>query len=189
MSFLLYVPFLLRRRLSADSACVFFNTSWLSRSHRHRILRRAFPGVHAKSNIARPFNAGQAGNFEFGFGSFMNVGCIVLNGANVRIGAHVLVGPAVTFCADTHHADPGLRKNSPQALSKPIVVGQHAWIGAGAVICPGVEIGEHAVIAAGSVVTKNVPAYCLAAGTPAIIKRQWNADDAGASDTASQFPS
>lgn len=184
MSFLLYLPFLLRRRLSSESACLFFNNSWLSRSHRHRVLRRAFPGVHAKSTIARPFNAGQAGNFELGFRSFVNIGCIVLNGAKVRIGEHVLVGPAVTFCADTHHAEPRLREKNPQAISRPISVGDHAWIGAGAVICPGVEIGEHAVIAAGSVVTTNVPAYCLAAGSPAIIKREWHAEDAPASDDA-----
>lgn len=188
MSFLLYLPFLLRRRLSADSACLFFNTSWLSRSHRHRVLRRAFPGVHAKSTIARPFNAGQAGKFELGFRSFLNTGCIVLNGAEVRVGEHVLVGPAVTFCADTHHAEPGLRKENPQAFSKPIVVGDHAWIGAGAVICPGVEIGEHAVIAAGSVVTRNVPAYCLVAGSPAIVKRQWDASDLPVSEGSISRP-
>ncbi len=135
MSFLVYIAYLLRKRLSADGACQFFNSALLSRSHRHRILRRAFPGVHAKSTIARPFYAGQAGNFQLGHRSFMNVGCVVLNGAEVRVGDHVLVGPGVKFCTDTHHVDPHLRRSIPQSFSRPIVVGNHAWIGAGALIC------------------------------------------------------
>ncbi|SPA23788.1 Acetyltransferase (Isoleucine patch superfamily)-like protein [Cupriavidus taiwanensis] len=173
MSFLLYLALLLRRRLSSESACHFFNSAWLSRSHRHRILRRAFPGVHAKSTIARPFHAGASGNFLLGYRSFMNSGCIVLNGAEVRIGEHVLVGPGVKFCTDTHHVDPRLRHSQPQSFSKSIAVGDHAWIGAGAVICPGVVIGQHAVVAAGSVVTRDVPAFTLVAGSPAVQKRSW----------------
>lgn len=56
-------------------------------------------------------------------------------------------------------------------MPKPIVVGHGVWIGAGAVILPGVTIGEHAVVGAGAIVTKDVPAGVIVAGNPARIVR------------------
>ena len=50
--------------------------------------------------------------------------------------------------------------------SFPITIGDGAWIGAGAIILPGITIGKYAVIGAGSVVTKDVPDYTIAAGNP-----------------------
>jgi acetyltransferase-like isoleucine patch superfamily enzyme len=48
-----------------------------------------------------------------------------------------------------------------------MVIEDDVWIGAGAIILPGVRIGRHSVIAAGSVVTKSVDAYSVYAGNPA----------------------
>lgn len=53
------------------------------------------------------------------------------------------------------------------AYPKPVVVHDHVWIGARAIILPGVEIGEGAVVASGAVVTKNVGAYTVVGGNPA----------------------
>ena len=58
------------------------------------------------------------------------------------------------------------------AISAPITIGDHVWIGAKATILKGVTIGDGAVIAAGSVVTKDVPAHCLCAGCPAKVIRE-----------------
>lgn len=52
-------------------------------------------------------------------------------------------------------------------LSKPVVIEDHVWIGARAIISPGVRIGEGAVIGAGSVVTRDVQPYTIVAGNPA----------------------
>jgi len=49
----------------------------------------------------------------------------------------------------------------------PVIIGEGAWIGVGAMILPGVEIGEYAVISAGSVVAKDVEAQRIVAGNPA----------------------
>jgi acetyltransferase-like isoleucine patch superfamily enzyme len=47
------------------------------------------------------------------------------------------------------------------------VIEDHVWIGARAIISPGVRIGEGAVIGAGSVVTRDVEPYTIVAGNPA----------------------
>ena len=53
-----------------------------------------------------------------------------------------------------------------------VVIEENAWIGIGAIICPGVTIGRNAVVAAGTVVTKDVPDNVVVAGVPAkIIKK------------------
>ena len=52
-------------------------------------------------------------------------------------------------------------------VSKKVVLENFAWIGAYALVMPGVNIGEHAVVAAGAVVTKDVPAYTMVGGVPA----------------------
>lgn len=62
-------------------------------------------------------------------------------------------------------------------MSKPIVIGDHVWIGFRAAILKGVSIGNGSIVAAGAIVTKDVPPNCLVAGVPAkIIKRniEWN---------------
>ena len=54
---------------------------------------------------------------------------------------------------------------------RPIVIEDDVWIGRRAIIMGGVTIGKGAVIGAGSVVTKDVPPYCVAAGNPAIVRK------------------
>ena len=55
---------------------------------------------------------------------------------------------------------------------RTVVIGDNAWIGAGATIMPGVHIGENAVVAGGAVVTKDVPANTVVGGNPAKVIRQ-----------------
>ena len=52
-------------------------------------------------------------------------------------------------------------------LCEPVEIGDHAWIGARAIICPGVTVGEGAVVGAGSVVTRDVAPYTIVGGNPA----------------------
>ncbi|MDD7138981.1 MAG: DapH/DapD/GlmU-related protein [Clostridium sp.] len=56
-------------------------------------------------------------------------------------------------------------------ISKPIVLGKNVWIGAGAIVLPGVTIGDNSVVGAGAVVTRNIPANTVAAGNPARVLR------------------
>lgn len=54
---------------------------------------------------------------------------------------------------------------------KPVLIKKNAWIGARAIIMPGVTIGENAVVGSGSVVTKDVPDNTIVVGNPARILR------------------
>lgn len=59
----------------------------------------------------------------------------------------------------------------------PVTVGNDVWVGANAVIMPGLNIGDGVVIGAGSVVTKDVPSYAIVAGVPArVIKFRFEKD-------------
>ena len=65
-------------------------------------------------------------------------------------------------------------KYQPIFKIAPIRVGRGSWIGQNVVIMPGVTIGEHAVIGANSVVTRSIPPHCIATGSPARVRKQWD---------------
>jgi Acetyltransferase (isoleucine patch superfamily) len=95
---------------------------------------------------------------------FINADCSFLDIGGIIIEDEVLIGPKVSLITESHPLDPAERKS---LLVKPIVIKRNAWIGAGAIILPGVTIGENAVVAAGAVVHKDVAANTVVAGVPA----------------------
>lgn len=91
----------------------------------------------------------------------------------VTIGSHVNLAQGITVTALNHNFADTTRRIDEQGIStKPVVIGDDVWIGANAVILPGVTIGRHCVVAAGAVVTADVPDNTVVGGVPAkIIKR------------------
>ena len=91
----------------------------------------------------------------------------------VSIGNHVNLAQGITVTALNHNfSDPDKRIDEQGVSTTPVTIGDDIWIGANAVILPGVSIGDHSVVAAGAVVTKDVPPHSLVAGVPAkIIKK------------------
>ncbi len=103
-------------------------------------------------------------------GDYTRIGihCTVIG--PVCIGSHVNLAQGITVTALNHNFGDAARRIDEQGVStKPVVIDDDVWIGANAVILPGVTIGSHCVIAAGAVVTKDVPDYTLAGGVPAKI--------------------
>ena len=82
-----------------------------------------------------------------------------------------MFAPNVILATAGHPIDPTLRARGLQ-YNKEIHIGNNVWIGAGAVVMPGVTIGDNAVIGAGSVVTKDIPANVVAVGNPCRVMRE-----------------
>ena len=91
----------------------------------------------------------------------------------VTIGSHVNLAQGITVTALNHNFEESSKRIDEQGVTtKPVIIGNDIWIGANAVILPGVSIGDHSVVAAGAIVTKDVPPHSLVAGVPAkIIKK------------------
>lgn len=86
----------------------------------------------------------------------------------VDIGSHVNLAQGITVTALNHNFDDTEKRIDEQGVStNPVTIEDDVWIGANAVILPGVTIGNHCVVAAGAVVTKDVPPHSLVAGVPA----------------------
>ena len=86
----------------------------------------------------------------------------------VDIGSHVNLAQGITVTALNHNFDDTQKRIDEQGVStNPVTIEDDVWIGANAVILPGVTIGNHCVVSAGAVVTKDVPPHSLVAGVPA----------------------
>ena len=103
-------------------------------------------------------------------GDYTRIGihCTVIG--PVCIGSHVNLAQGITVTALNHNFENTTQRIDQQGVStKPVVIGDDVWIGANAVILPGVTIGRHCVVAAGAVVTRDVPDKCVVGGVPAKI--------------------
>lgn len=91
----------------------------------------------------------------------------------VDIGNHVNLAQGITVTALNHNfSDTNKRIDEQGVSTNPVTIEDDVWVGANAVILPGVTIGEHCVVAAGAIVTKDVPPHSLVAGVPAkVIKK------------------
>ena len=91
----------------------------------------------------------------------------------VRIGNNVNLAQGITVTALNHNFDDTNKRIDEQGVStNAVTIEDDVWIGANAVILPGVTIGNHCVVAAGAVVTKDVPPHSLVAGVPAKVIKQ-----------------
>ena len=91
----------------------------------------------------------------------------------VEIGNNVNLAQGITVTALNHNfSDTNKRIDEQGVSTNPVTIEDDVWVGANAVILPGVTIGEHCVVAAGAVVTKDVPPHSLVAGVPAKVIKQ-----------------
>ena len=149
---------------------------------RQEILEGLLGGVGAGVWIEPPFFCDYGAHIHIGPDSFVNVNCVFLDSAEIRIGRNVLVGPAVQLLTVTHPLRAADRIVEPSAenaaaapyrtFARPITIGDRVWLGAGSIVLPGVTIGAGTTIGAGSLVTADVPANCLALGQPCRVQRE-----------------
>jgi acetyltransferase-like isoleucine patch superfamily enzyme len=87
------------------------------------------------------------------------------DGAAISIGDHVTLSYGAMILTGGYDQTKGIESRVHQ--SSAVVVEDRAWIGAGAIILPGVTVGRGAVVAAGAVVAQDVAPETLVAGVPA----------------------
>jgi acetyltransferase-like isoleucine patch superfamily enzyme len=117
-----------------------------------------------------------------GEGSSICAGCFI-TGGEARVGAHSVVNRGVYLDGRgglsigdnvniSHQALLQTLTHDPRSpdfavVARPVAIHDHAWIGARALILPGVTVGEGAVVGAGAVVARDVPPWTIVAGNPA----------------------
>jgi len=132
-----------------------------------RMLKRCGSGVR----IASGARFGSGAQLEIGNNSRLSRGSWMFG--EIVIGNNVLMAPEVTILASNHTFDsydqPILTQG--QQASEAVVIGDDVWIGTRAIILPGVKVGNHAIIGAGAVVTRSVGDWAIVAGNPAQLIR------------------
>ena len=132
---------------------------------------RAFCGklllAKCGKNVNIEKNAIFSYSVELGDNSGLGINCRISGKA--MFGKNVMMGPNVSIFTTNHAFD---RLDVPMcqqgnSKERPVTVGDDVWIGAGAIILPGVTVGNGAIIGAGAVVTKDVPEYAIVGGNPA----------------------
>ncbi len=113
------------------------------------------------------------GDIYIGDRTRIGLGCTLIG--PVRIGNDVRLAQNVVMSGLNHkYEDISLPISQQGVTTTNIVVEDEVWVGANCVVLPGVTIKKHAVVAAGSVVRRNVPAYSVVAGNPAVVKKMYN---------------
>ena len=132
---------------------------------RNALVRQMFGSVGEDVWVNQPLTLAVGSTVTIGEGTYINSGLILVDDYEITIGKGVLIGTNVTLCTTDHPIDPE-RRTEGTMYSFPITIGEGAWIGAGAIVLPGVTIGSYAVIGAGSIVNKDIPDYTVAVGNP-----------------------
>lgn len=95
----------------------------------------------------------------------------------VTIGNHVNLAQNVTVTGLNHNYEDGEKRIDQQGITiKPVIIEDDVWVGANAVILPGVTLGCHCVVAAGSIVSRSIPPYSVCAGCPAKVIKVYDAE-------------
>lgn len=130
--------------------------------------RRIFRSCGKNINIASEVRFGRGNRLSIGDRSGIGERGYIVCMNDVTIGSDVMIGPEVMILTGGHdYSDPALTLIDQRTVSAPVVINDDVWIGARALILPGVTVGTRAVIAAGSVVTRDVPSGTIVAGNPA----------------------
>lgn len=144
---------------------------------REKMLKDMFCEIGEGCYIEPPFHTNFGGkHVHFGKNVYANFNLTLVDDTHIYIGDYTMIGPNVTIATACHPIMPELREKAYQ-YNVPVHIGKNCWIGAGAVILPGITVGDNSVIGAGSVVTKDIPSGVVAVGNPCRVLREINDHD------------
>jgi acetyltransferase-like isoleucine patch superfamily enzyme len=132
---------------------------------RHAYMRRVM-GIRIGADTSVALTCFFTGHdITIGNNTVINRFCYIDGRGPLYIGNNVNVSHYTIIHTLTHIT------NSPyfHAQQRPVAILDHAWIGARAIILPGVTVGEGAVVAAGATVNRDIAPYTIVAGNPAVV--------------------
>ena len=139
---------------------------------RDAMLKEMFAEIGENCYIEPPLHANWGGaHCHFGKNVYANFNLTLVDDSHIYVGDYTMIAPNVVIATAGHPILPELREKAYQ-YNMPVHIGRNCWIGAGALIMPGVTIGDNSVIGAGSVVTKDIPANVVAVGNPCKVMRE-----------------
>ena len=146
-------------------------TSPAETEKRAAMIKEMFAEAGEGCYIEPPFRANWGGkHVRLGNYVYANFNLTLVDDGNIDIGDNVMFAPNVTVITATHPVLPALREKGLQ-FNVDVKICPNVWIGAGAIIMPGITVGENSVVGAGSVVTKDVPPNTVVVGNPARVLR------------------
>ena len=163
--------------LSEQTACLeklyeYNQTRPSEAGRRMELLREMFAEIGEDCYIEPPLHANFGGRFvHFGRRVYANFGLTLVDDTHIYVGDATMFGPNVVVHTAAHPILPEARREGLQ-FNLPVRIGRCCWVGAGAVILPGVAIGDNTVVGAGSVVTRDLPANVVAVGSPCRVLRE-----------------
>lgn len=144
---------------------------------RNQLLKQMFAEIGENCYIEPPFHANFGGkHVHFGKNIYANFNLTMVDDGHIYVGDSTMFAPGVIVATAGHPILPELRETVYQ-YNMPVHIGKNCWIGAGAIILPGVTIGDQVVVGAGSVVTKDLPSNVVAVGNPCRVVREINEHD------------
>lgn len=147
------------------------------REKRKQLLGEMFAAVGEGCYIEPPFYASFGGRHVYlGEHVYANFNLTLIDDTYIYVGDYTMFGPNVTIATAGHPILPELREKELQ-YNAPVRIGRNCWIGAGAVIVPGVTVGDDVVIGAGSIVTRDIPDRVVAVGNPCRVLREVDEHD------------
>jgi len=163
---------LAERRVRGKELAYDYNATRPRETERRReILDEMLGSVGAGVWVEPPLHVAYGDNVVLGDEVYVNFGLTVVDDVAVVVGDRVMIAPNVTISTTGHPVHPEVRRDGSQ-FSAPVHLGDDVWVGAGAVILPGVTVGAGSVVAAGAVVTAHVPPMVVVGGVPARVLRE-----------------
>lgn len=152
------------------------------------LLRELLGSGHESSVVMAPAQIEYGCNTHLGREVFLNFGVTILDSAEVRIGDRSMIGPNCQLITVSHPVDDVEMRRGAWEQADAITLGEDVWLSAGVTVLPGVSIGDRSVLGAGSTVTRDIPADCVAVGTPARPVRQIDPERAERSQLPADAP-
>lgn len=163
-------------QLQVKKACYTLDQLPPDDPRRQEILANLVSGYNPYVFIESGFRCVFGKNIHFQGMAMLHYNCTLLDSDTITIGDGTLIGPGCQILC-TNHAIDAEERLMGVFRNQPVTIGDRVWIGAGAILLPGVTIGDEAVIGAGSVVTMDIPARTVAVGNPCKIVRSITAQD------------